>query len=65
MLSPTEVALHSNKPVNLICSKCGHRWSMSINNRTGVNNEGCSACAGKTISNRELSESEELADYNF
>lgn len=40
--SPYELAPHSNKRVNWICSVCGNRWTTSVNNRaTGY---GCKKC---------------------
>lgn len=41
-IKPTEVAPRSNKKVVWVCSKCGHKWTTSVNNRaTGY---GCREC---------------------
>lgn len=41
---PTKVTKGSNKKVGWICSE-GHRWSATINNRTGTLESGCPTCS--------------------
>lgn len=51
-LKPTDVAPHSNKKVMWVCSKCGHKWTASINNRAA--GYGCKECylMNRTILNK-------------
>lgn len=55
ILQPTDVAPHSNKKVKWICSKCGHRWETSVNNR--ASGYGCKECYIKNrpiVNNRKV-----------
>lgn len=51
VIKPTEIAPHSNIKVWWICSKCGHKWITSVNNR--ANGYGCKECylRNRVISN--------------
>ena len=44
---PDQVALHSNTKYSWCCSKCGHVWKASPNNRAA--GEGCPRCAGNCV----------------
>ena len=51
-IKPNEVAPHSNIKVNWTCSKCGHKWTTSVNNRSSGYN--CKECylKSRTVKNR-------------
>ena len=45
---PEEYTSNSGAKVFWICSKCGHNFKATINNRTNRNG-GCACCSGKTV----------------
>ena len=51
-IKPNEVAPRSNIQVNWVCSKCGHMWTTSVNNRASGYN--CKECylKNRTIKNK-------------
>ena len=46
--TPVQFAKMSNKDINWICRKCGHRWTAKICNR--ANGIGCPCCSGRVPS---------------
>lgn len=48
-ITPDDYTAGSNKTVNWICSKCGHKWKARIVDR--VNGRGCLSCAGQIVNN--------------
>ena len=45
-LVPTEIQYNSSRKAHWICSKCGHKWVVSIRNRS-VDGRGCIKCGYK------------------
>lgn len=46
-ITPDRVALHDNRKYYWLCSKCGHSWKASPNNR--AYGKGCLKCAGQVV----------------
>lgn len=55
-LIPEEIPVSSGKRVYWVCSVCNYgenkEWFIQIYRRTGKQKEGCPACAGKVVTNR-------------
>ena len=48
-LYPEKITLGSNKKAFWKCSKCGHSWDATINNRARGKGQGCPVCANKIL----------------
>ena len=53
-LRPENFPSHSNERVGWVCGKCGHKWVIGINSRTGKQVTGCPKCSGKTARSKQI-----------